>query len=116
MEVNVVLKLSPSNRTEQTEAFVRRHLEAKLSKIETRWGKPISARAVAEEQPAGFSVTLSLLGETEIVAKTFDVKLPKAVDASVDKLVRQFEIAAEKREGRERQRRLPGAGKIPAEF
>ncbi|MBI5608727.1 MAG: hypothetical protein HY902_07585 [Deltaproteobacteria bacterium] len=114
MDITVVLKLSPANRVEATEAYVRRHLEAKLSKIETRWGKPITARLVAEEQPSGFSTTLALMGETEMVAKAFDLKLPKAVDLTVNKMVRQFEIAAEMREGRERQRRTTLAK--PAEF
>jgi ribosome-associated translation inhibitor RaiA len=107
MELALVLKLSPENRTPRVESLVRRHLETKLAKIEARWGKPITARAVAEEQPVGFAVTLALLGEHEVVAKAFDEKLPKAVDAATDKLTRQFEILAEKREGRERNRRTP---------
>lgn len=115
MDMTVVMKLSPQNRTPKVEAFVRRHLEAKLGKIETRWGKPLVARVTAEEQSTGFVVSVALLGEHDVVAKAFDEKLPKAVDGAVDKLTRQFEINAEKREGRERQRRL-SSSKIPAEF
>ncbi len=115
MELTVVNKLSPQNRTDANESFVRKHLEAKLGKIEQRWGKPVAARVTTEEQPVGFAVTVALLGDQEIVARAFSQKLPKAVDAAVDKVTRQFEISNEMREGRERQRRYP-AGKTPAEF
>ncbi len=116
MGLSVVLKLSPENRKEEVEGFVRRHLEAKLSKIETRWGKPLAVRLSAEEQTNGFVATLSLMGEGEIVGKHFGDKLPKAVDGAIDKVTRQFEESTQKREGKERQRRLPVNGKVPAEF
>ncbi|MSQ84920.1 MAG: hypothetical protein EXR77_18945 [Myxococcales bacterium] len=115
MELTVVNKLSPQNRTETNEAFVRKHLEVKLGKIEQRWGKPVAVRVTTEEQPVGFAVTVALLGDQEFVARAFSQKLPKAVDAAVDKLTRQFEIHNEKREGRERQRRSP-AGKVATEY
>lgn len=115
MDLTVVNKFSQENRTERNEAFVRRHLEIKLAKIEARWGKPVTARVTTEEQAVGFHVTVALGGDHEIVARAFHAKLPKAVDAAVDKLTRQFEINTEKREGRERQRRHTGT-KVPAEF
>lgn len=115
MELSVVLRLSPENRKDEVEGFVRRHMEAKLGKIEARWGKPISARISAEEQTNGFVATISLQGEPEIVAKHFGDKLPKAVDGAIDKVTRQFEETTQKREGKERQRRQPGT-KVPAEF
>ncbi len=115
MELTVVNKLSPENRTDRNEAFVRKHLEVKLGKIEARWGKPVNARVTTEEQAVGFAVTVALVGDQEIVARAFHARLPKAVDAAVDKIMRQFEINNEKREGRERQRRYTGT-KVPAEF
>lgn len=116
MDLTVVNKLSPENRTDRNEAFVRKHLESKLAKIEQRWGKPVSARVTTEEQPVGFAVTIALTSEPEIVARAYSQKLPKAVDAAVDKVTRQFEIHSEKREGRERQRRYVAGNRTPSEF
>ncbi len=115
MELTVINKLAEGNRTHRTEAYLRRHLEFKLGKIEQRWGKAVVARVTTEESPVGFSVTVALTGDHEIVARSFNDKLPKAVDSAVDKIVRQFEVNAEKREGRERQRRTP-LEKAPTEF
>ena len=53
MELTVVNKLSPQNRTDANEAFVRKHLEAKLAKIELRWGKPVAARVTTEALSSG---------------------------------------------------------------
>jgi len=115
MELTVINKLAENNRTHRTEAYLRRHLEFKLGKIEQRWGKPVVARVTTEESTIGFAVTVALSGDHDIVARSFHDKLPKAVDAAVDKIVRQFEGSAERREGRERQRRAP-VDKAPAEF
>ncbi len=115
MDLTVVMKLSQQNRKPGLDQYVHKHLEQKLGKLESRWGKSIAARVVALETPAGFEVTVSMTGEHDMVAKAHEAKLPKAVDAAVDKIMRQFEQAAERREGRERNRRQSSA-KIPVEM
>ena len=66
------------------------------------------ARAVLIEETDGFEATITLHGGLDLVGKAQGDGLLKAVDAAVDKLTRQFESDAEKREGRERGRRASG--------
>jgi ribosome-associated translation inhibitor RaiA len=115
MDLTVVMKLSEENRKPEVGAYVQKHLAHKLGKIQTRWGKPLTARLVALETPEGFEVTVALQGDHDLVAKAHETKLPKAVDVAVDKLTRQFEQTTQLREGRERNRRQTPA-KIPMEF
>lgn len=115
MDLTVVLKLSEENKKPGLAGYVQKHLSQKLTKIQTRWGKPLTARLVALETPNGFEVTVALQGEHDFVAKAHEAKLPKAVDTAVDKLTRQFEQSAELREGRERNRRLTPS-RTPMEF
>jgi ribosome-associated translation inhibitor RaiA len=72
-------------------------------------GKPVAARIALEELTVGWDVTITVSGTTpELIGKAHEDGLLKALDAAVDKLTRQFENEAEKRTGRERQRRSSG--------
>ena len=108
MDLTVVTKLGADGKETEVDALVHKHLEAKLGKLEQRLGKSLVCRAVLGEESNGFEATLSLHGHLDLVGKAQGDALLKAVDAAVDKLTRQFESDAEKREGRERGRRASG--------
>lgn len=112
MELTVVTKLGPDGKELAVDESIHEHLAAKLGKIEARWGKAIIARAVLIELPDGYETTITLHGGQGFVGKAHADPLLKAIDASVDKLIRQFENDADKRTGRERQRR--GSGTVKA--
>lgn len=113
MELTLLLKLTSEGNEAGSNGSVQRQLEKKLEKIETRWGKPLTARAVVEELTGGYDCTLTvtLHGSPELVGHSHGDTLIKAVDEAADKLIRQFEAEADKRSGRERQRRSPVPGK-----
>ena len=106
MEVAVVAKLIANDKLVETEAFLQRHVTKKLEKLEQRVGKPISARLTLEEGTADFEVTLTIHGAQDVVAKERADLMVKCVDGAIDKITRQFEAAFEKKEGRERGRRV----------
>ena len=108
MDLTVVTKLGPDGKETQVDELVHKHLQAKLGKLEQRSGKGLVVRAVLVEESDGFEATVSLLGGLDLVGKANGDALLKAVDTAVDKLTRQFESDAEKREGRERGRRVSG--------
>jgi ribosomal subunit interface protein len=109
MDLTVVTKLNPGTKEQETEERVQRHLSKKLEKLEARMGKPVAARIALEELTVGWDVTITVSGTTpELIGKAHEDGLLKALDAAVDKLTRQFENEAEKRTGRERQRRSSG--------
>jgi ribosomal subunit interface protein len=108
MDLTVLTKLGPDGKETQVDELVHKHLQGKLGKLEQRAGKALVARAVLVEESDGFEATITLHGGIELVGKAQGDGLLKAVDAAVDKLTRQFESDAEKREGRERGRRASG--------
>ena len=113
MELTLLLKLTSEGNEAGTNGSVQKQIEKKLEKIETRWGKSVTARAVVEELTAGYDCTLTvtLHGSPELVSHSHGETLIKSVDEAGDKLIRQFEAEADKRQGRERQRRTPVPGK-----
>lgn len=113
MDLTFVTKLGQENNQLTINGLVQKHLEKKLEKIETRWGKPVTARAGLEETAIGYDCTLSvtLHGTPELVSHARGDTLIKACDNAMDKLTRQFEAEADKRTGRERQRRASGVQK-----
>lgn len=113
MELTVATKLAPTGNRLAEDGVVQKHLEKKLEKLEARWGKPLTARAVLNEPAVGYdcTLTITLHGTPELASHGHAETLMKAVDSAVDKLTRQFEAEADKRTGRERQRRTNGATK-----
>lgn len=116
MDLTVVTKLGPEGTDAQNDGLVKKHLQAKLEKLEQRWGKPLVARASLVEETDGFECTVTLHATPDLVGKAREGALLAAVDAATDKLTRQFEDATDKRTGRERQRRGSGTIKQAGPF
>ena len=113
MELTVATKLGLEGNIVAVDGSVQKHLEKKLEKLETRWGKPVTARAVLEELAVGYdcTLTITLHGTPELVSRGHADTLVKAADTAVERVTRQFEAEADKRTGRERQRKN-GAAKV----
>ena len=106
MDLTVVTKAGPENQDLTVDGLVEKHLHKKLEKLESRLGgKPLVARAVLEELPVGFEATITLHGKSEVVGKAREPELLRAVDAALEKLMRQVETRLDKASGKERGRR-----------
>jgi ribosome-associated translation inhibitor RaiA len=107
MELTVATKLGTEGNVVAIDGSIQKHLETKLEKLETRWGKPVTARAALEEVAVGYdcTLTITLHGTPELISHGHADTLVKAVDTAVERVTRQFEAEADKRTGRERQRK-----------
>lgn len=107
MELTVASKLGSEGNIVAVDGSVEKHLEKRLEKLEVRWGKPIAARAALEEVAVGYdcTLTITLHGSPDLIGHGHAETLVKAVDTAVERVTRQFEAEADKRTGRERQRK-----------
>ena len=109
MDLTLVTKSQPDSDPIETEGLVRKHLTRKLNKIQERLGgKPIACRAVLEELPVGFQAVVTVQGGVEIVGKAKESELLSAVDAALQKVMRQVDSRMKKQSGKERGRRSSG--------
>ncbi len=107
MELTVATKLGQEGNIVTVDGSIQEHLGKKLEKLEARWGKPVTARAALEEVAVGYdcTLTITLHGTPELISHGHAETLVKAVDTAVERVTRQFEAEADKRTGRERQRK-----------
>jgi ribosomal subunit interface protein len=116
MDLTVVTKPGAEGSPLDVDGLVSKHLEKKLEKIEQRVGRALTARAVLEELPVGFEVTVTLSGRTEFVGKAREDDLLRTVDAALEKLTRQVTSTVDKRHAKERNRRASGMVKQAKPF
>ncbi|GEM_PF-3086277 len=109
MDLNLVTKPLAGSDALATDGLVRKHLERKLTKIESAMGgKSLSCRAVLEELSTGFQATISIQGKQDTVGKAKEPELLRAVDVALDRVTRQVRQRREKLSGKERGRRASG--------
>jgi len=111
MDLNVVLKPGAEGKQLHLNRNDEAKLREKLTKLEARFSRPLSARVTLSEAVTGFEalVTVQASGP-ELVGKGNSKALGTAIQLAVSKIDRQLEQRTDKMTGKERNRR----SKLPA--